>query len=543
MSTSPLSEEIERRRPVVALVSVPLLFRGYYARTGMAVDDLGLGALYAVLHEKYDVRMLDSIHKRNSREELLQELLEIHPDYVGFSDPQFSFSDSLWVSKIYKKACPKSVVIYGDIHASLYRDVIMKKEPHIDFVICGEGDYALPKLLSALEAGEPVDTVPGLTFRQNGKVMANPPDLRIKLDDLPYPHRVSILDDRPNDRLMFNIATSRGCAGRCTFCSVSTFNSRYSARSRWRSRSAEHIVGEIESIYAKGGRHFYFCDDNWIDPSPRGLSSSLRVCELIMERGMDIHFAAITRPDSLELISRGDFEVMHKAGLRDLGVGFEAGDTDQLRLYGKRYNRIRAAEQAKIMRELKINLDVCFIMYYPYSTFESTRNNLAFIRDMNLGHLVNKLMLRLCGFSDILIEKRFLRDGLIQRSSDYRTMGIYKFKHPVMDRVCDSLTQLFRQYGTQYFDLRDICYWAAVEEINNPGIYDRCMVEMDKFGDYVLDLYESLLQAHENGTPENLKEADFLVRYNDFKRMMFTLINTWGGLVPCIRNRTTRELE
>ena len=112
-----------------------------------------------------------------------------------------------------------------------------------------------------------------------------------------------------------------------------------------------------------------------------------------------------------------------------------------------------------------------------------------------------------------------------------------------MDCVCDLLTQLFRQYGTQYFDLRDICYWAAVEENSSPGTFNRCMAAMDKFGGLVLDLYESLLQAYENGTPEVLEGADFLARHQDFERRMFAIIDTWGGLVPCIRNRTNRELE
>ena len=536
------TEEV-RPRPVVALVSVPLLFRGYYARTGMAIDDLGLGALYVVLKENYDVRLLDSIHRKSNREQLLEELIEMRPDYVGFSDPQFSFGDSLYVSSKFKEANPKSIIIYGDIHASLYREVIMEKERHVDYIICGEADYSLRKLLNALEAGEPVDEIPGLTFRRGGQVVANMPDLGLSLDDLQYPYRVSLLDERPNNELMFNIATSRGCSGRCTFCSVAAFNTRYSAVNRWRTRSAEHIVGEIERLCEKGAKHFYFCDDNWIDPTPQGVNSSQRICELILERGLDIQFAAITRPDSLELIDHETFELMHRAGLRDLGVGFEAADPDQLRLYGKNFNRAKVVEKAQVMRALNINLDVCFIMYYPYSTFKSTRDNLAFIREMRLGHLVNKLLLQLCGFSEILIEKKFAKEGLVQRESCYRSMGIYKYKHEEMGRVNESLTAFFRNYGTEYFDIRDICYWAAVEDALNMGVYGQCMSDMDRLGACTLDLYEYLLVAHEKGSPEILEENEFSAMHREFERMMLAIIDTWGGMVPCIRNRTSREVE
>jgi radical SAM superfamily enzyme YgiQ (UPF0313 family) len=224
-------------------------------------------------------------------------------------------------------------------------------------------------------------------------------------------------------------------------------------------------------------------------------------------------------------------------------VGFEAADPNQLKIYGKEYDRAKAVEQARLMREMNINLDICFIMYYPYSTIESTRRNLDFIRDMQLGHLVNKLILQLCGFSDIHIEKKFVREKLVQRESTYRSMGIYKFKHAIMDRLNDSLTRFFRQYTTAYFDLRDICYWSAVEDQHHPGIFRRCLSEMTRFGLYTLELYEYLLQAHEKDAPEILEKAEFSAMHRVFERMMFAIIDSWGDLVPCIRHRTNKKLE
>ena len=45
----------------------------------------------------------------------------------------------------------------------------------VDAAVIGEGDIALPRLLSALAAGDDIGTVPGLARRVRGEVVATPP--------------------------------------------------------------------------------------------------------------------------------------------------------------------------------------------------------------------------------------------------------------------------------------------------------------------------------------------------------------------------------
>jgi len=71
---------------------------------------------------------------------------------------------------------PDSVIIYGDIHTSIYNREILKNEPHIDYIICGDGDRSLPALIDALENDKEILTIPGLTYRNEDEIKENPPD-------------------------------------------------------------------------------------------------------------------------------------------------------------------------------------------------------------------------------------------------------------------------------------------------------------------------------------------------------------------------------
>ena len=90
--------------PLIALVACPYNYEGYVQRENMAIDDLGLGALYQVLYrEGYRVVLFDSQLKvpvfTPPYLYLLEKLAELKPDYIGFSDPIISFKRSLELSR------------------------------------------------------------------------------------------------------------------------------------------------------------------------------------------------------------------------------------------------------------------------------------------------------------------------------------------------------------------------------------------------------------------------------------------------------------
>ena len=138
--------------------------------------------------------------------------------------------------------------------------------PELDSVARYEGEATLVDLVEHLATGRDWHEVPGLAFFGAGedRAMAESPprELVQDLDTLPFPYR-------PYDpELILGFKTmpllaSRGCARRCSFCSIHTFY-RTAPGKVVRIRSAERVVDEMRMLYdERGVRIFLFQDDDF----------------------------------------------------------------------------------------------------------------------------------------------------------------------------------------------------------------------------------------------------------------------------------------
>src|SRR5208337_4375395 len=79
-----------------------------------------------------------------------------------------------------------------------------------------------------------------------------------------------------------SILSSRSCPMRCNFCSMFMVMGP-----KWRCRSPQNVVDEIEYLYHKyNHRHFSFMDDNLTLKK----SHVLEICNQIIERNLNIQF-------------------------------------------------------------------------------------------------------------------------------------------------------------------------------------------------------------------------------------------------------------
>src|SRR5690606_19179516 len=93
----------------------------------------------------------------------------------------------------------------------------------------------LPELVHTLLAGGDVKKVPGLFGRTGSAIWESPDRPSVdNLDKLPWPAR-DTLPQVLEKTGCASILSSRGCYGRCTFCSVDAFFSRFGRKMRLRS--------------------------------------------------------------------------------------------------------------------------------------------------------------------------------------------------------------------------------------------------------------------------------------------------------------------
>jgi anaerobic magnesium-protoporphyrin IX monomethyl ester cyclase len=175
-------------------------------------------------------------------------------------------------------------------------------------------------------------------------------------------------------RKMTSILTSRGCPFGCSFCCSTEFSGR-----KWRARSPERVVDEIEEIGARYGFNgIAFLDDNFtLDPD-----RVVRICEEIMRRGIDIYWWCFSRADTLlkneEMVAR-----MAEAGCRYIFTGFESRHQETLDSYNKKTTDIMAKDVTNLLKNHRISVHGSFINGNLDETREMVMDTIRYAKEIN----------------------------------------------------------------------------------------------------------------------------------------------------------------
>jgi anaerobic magnesium-protoporphyrin IX monomethyl ester cyclase len=149
---------------------------------------------------------------------IVSDLYQRQPDVVGFSCYIWNIEETIRVVSMLRKVLPNVKIVLGGPEVSYDVEYWLNRVVDADFIVVGEGEETFLHLLQQL-AGEPkFHYVFGLAYRtQDGQAVINPPRPKLKLDDIPSPHRFA--EDLPAlaNRVVY-FETSRGCPFSCSFC-------------------------------------------------------------------------------------------------------------------------------------------------------------------------------------------------------------------------------------------------------------------------------------------------------------------------------------
>jgi len=303
-----------------------------------------MGSLYlgTILHNQgYDVRILN--------ENILAKEIdpyEIKADVFCITALTVSANRAKLLASQLKKIYPKSMFIIGGIHASLLPEDFTRVAAHI---VVGEAEEFI------------VDVIEG-KFQESIIQGSRTADLE-QLPAINYSllEGVESLDTLP-------LMTSRGCPFDCNFCTVTKIFGR-----KFRMQSPERIVKEIENAltFFKSGA-FFFYDDN-LTANRQRISD---LCDLLLEKKLDIHWGAQVRSDlgrDPELIDK-----MVKAGLRWVYVGFESIDDETLKILHKSQSRSDIEKAIATLHQFGVNIHGMFIFGGDNDTMESLSETVTF---------------------------------------------------------------------------------------------------------------------------------------------------------------------
>ncbi|KPL23679.1 MAG: hypothetical protein AMJ75_05600 [Phycisphaerae bacterium SM1_79] len=299
---------------------------------------VGLAYISAILKANgIKARTLDA--SSFSWKKLAKTIKDENPLIVGIPCWTVERGQSFKLARIVKKILPTTKIIIGGHHATAFPEHMFRLA-YADAVAIGEGEITTVELAkTVLNGGNPAE-IRAIAYKDDGKVIITQPrDFIADLDVIPFPDYGDFNLDRylglPEIRgRAAAIITSRGCPYRCIFCSASKFWNR-----KWRARSAENIVDEIEWLYTdhRVGA-FMFFDDNFTVSKER----AIRICRRILERGLHISWVACSH------VSQVDEELlgwMKEAGCYRIDYGVESGSPKVLRNI-KKGQTVEQIEQA-----------------------------------------------------------------------------------------------------------------------------------------------------------------------------------------------------
>ena len=342
--------------------------------------NLGMGYLSAVLQRRgHSVLMIDV---RNGAAKIAERLVAQRPLVVGFSLifqvflPQFRK-----LARRLRAAGINSHFTIGGHFPSLCPDEVLKHFPELDSVVRFEGEETIVDLVDRLLSNRDWRETPGLAFLKDGQVAESEPRALVEdLDSLPYPYR-PFEPEQIGGFPTLPLLASRGCARRCSFCSIHTFY-RTAPGKVVRVRKPAKVVEEMLYLLQDYGvRIILFQDDDFPIWGPAGRRWADELVGRMYDAGLvDRMIWKISC--RAEYVEYELFKKLRDAGLFLVYMGLESGNEQGLKVLNKQMSVEQNLAAVRTLKELELNVSYGFMLFDPSSTFESVRENLTFLKNV-----------------------------------------------------------------------------------------------------------------------------------------------------------------
>jgi len=261
-------------------------------------------------------------------------------------------------------------IIVGGYKATEEVEYLFEKCPNIDVIVRGEGEETIKELVK----GVPYKDIPGISYRENGKIVHNKNRPLTDVNTIPFP-------DRSLRRIIYHfvshgikitnltfdtILTTRGCPYKCKFCTFSL--NPLGQKREYIERSLESVIEELKTISAD---IVLFSDDNFFTNPKR----SEKLCDLIIENNIKKRFIVQTR---IEITRQPQLlEKAEKAGFKLFLVGIESPHDRILKQIQKGFTQQKIREAFKVFNKYNFYIHGYFI----YGNIGETEDEMVYIAE------------------------------------------------------------------------------------------------------------------------------------------------------------------
>ena len=314
-----------------------------------------------------------------------EALQKHHPQIVAIYEDDFNFLTKMCLTRMREVAfqmiedarrAGARVIVHG---SDATDHVIEYLKQGSDFVLTGEAEHTLLRLVRALASDDDLSEVPGVAFLQrigNKETLhMRPPGPVGQFAGFPLPAR-DLIDLKPyrdawtsaHGTFSLNLIASRGCPFQCNWCAKPIFGDSFHAR------PAAEVAAEIQEVKKQyGATHLWFADDifglnrHWVQEFAREIE----------KRHCRVSFKIQARAD---LLTGETVRALKRAGCAEVWMGVESGSQRVLDAMGKglRVEKVIAARGE--LRHAGIKAGYFLQFGYPGESWDDIQRTIALVR-------------------------------------------------------------------------------------------------------------------------------------------------------------------
>jgi len=389
-------------------------YMGSYGNNKMSIvspifPTLSLATIAASVRENgHNVKIMDMSYLPYDYELLRQEVISFLPDIIGITALTPMMNQLRDMSVLLKELSNNILLVGGGPHVSALPEETMN-ETLLDVLVIGEGDITFREICD----GVPLSEISGIYWRDDGQTRSTGMRTPIAdLDSLPFPawdlydaelytKKISrLLVKRPP---VATIEFSRGCVFKCDYCA-----SKITMALGYRKKSPERCAQEVTLLKSLGFNEFMVADDIFTSDE----HWALVVTEAIIDSNVDMSWTC-TNGIRVESCNGDLFEAMQRAGCYRVSFGFESGNDEVLKRFGKggRASIEKGSEAVQTARRNGIETNGFFMIGLSCDNERTMTDTIQYARRLPLDMLKFSVTIAFPGTS---MFNNYSRKGLIK---------------------------------------------------------------------------------------------------------------------------------
>ena len=384
------------------------------------VECLALQYLSAALREAghetallFDPRLFDGFRQEYNnrlfaglasfRKDILARMEEYQPDVVGFSVLTANADWCASYAEEVRKRLPDATIVAGGYHATTSTEPMLRTGLY-DWIVRGEAEDSLVRLVDGLQAGEVDRSIPNLAYLDDGQRFVENPLTPYEQDVDRYaePDKELFVQLGPPFHVGHMVEWRRGCPWGCTFCGNNAYRQMYYpdrddymyTRDFLRSRSVDNALAELRHVKATYDPKILRVNDDDICADEPWLKE-------MAERMTDaerIPFKCFAIPNN---INERTIKYLKQIGCAQIQMGVQSLNPEIRKMLGRPNSEAQIARAIDLARAEGIGLFVDQIFGLPGETEDDLKKVEAFYQE-HVPDVVSIYWLDIWAGADIL---------------------------------------------------------------------------------------------------------------------------------------------